>query len=79
VLQRQSNLGIAPEIALSAEKVDNGRHPIKCDFWSVGQQLTRDLPPDLKAVMDNQVFGWHERASILWNGEVGKWTLLLQK
>jgi hypothetical protein len=79
VLQQQNPLGIAPEITLDAEMVDNGRHHIKYDFWGIGQQLTQDLPPDLKTVMDNQVFWLDERALILWNGEVGKWALLLQK
>jgi hypothetical protein len=29
--------------------------------------------------MENQVFWLHERSLILWNEEVGKWPLLLQK
>ena len=29
--------------------------------------------------MNNQVFWLDERALILWNGEVGKWSMLLQK
>jgi hypothetical protein len=79
LLQQQNRLGLGPEIALDAEIVDNGRHHIKFDFWGMGQQLTRDLPPALMAVQDNQVFWLHERSLILWNGEVGKWSLLLQK
>ena len=64
---------------LEADKVDNGRHHIKLDFWAIGRQLTGNLPAPLKAVMDNQVFWLHDRSLILWNGEVGKWSLLLQK
>jgi hypothetical protein len=59
--------------------VDDGRHHIDYDFWGIGRQLTQDLPPALNAVMENQVFWLHERALILWNGEVGKWPLMLQK
>jgi hypothetical protein len=79
LLRQQNKAGLGPEIALGTETVDNGRHHIKYDFWGIGQQLTKDLPPDLKAVQDNQVFWLHERSLILWNGEVGKWSLLLQK
>lgn len=79
LLERQNTLGLGSEITLGAETVDDGRHHIKHDFWEIGQQLTQDIHPDLKAVMDNQVFWLHERALILWNGEVGKWSLLLQK
>jgi hypothetical protein len=79
LLQQQNMLGLGPEIALNAETVDDGRHHIKYGFWEIGQQLTKDLQPDLKAIMDNQVFWLDERALILWNGEVGKWSLLLQK
>jgi hypothetical protein len=79
LLQQQNQLGLVPEIALGAETVDDGRHHIKYDFWGIGRQLTVDIEPALKAVMDNQVFWLHERALILWNGEVGKWSMLLQK
>lgn len=79
LLQRQNALGLGPEIALNAETVDDGRHHVKYGFWEIGQQLTKDIQPALKAVMDNQVFWLDERALILWNGEVGKWSLLLQK
>lgn len=79
LLKQQNRLGLGPEITLDAETVDNGRHHIKYDFWGIGQQLTQGLPSDLKAVLDNQVFWLHERSLILWNGEVGKWSLLLQK
>ncbi|HSQ40426.1 MAG TPA: DUF4037 domain-containing protein [Anaerolineales bacterium] len=79
LLQQQNQLGIAPEMPLDAKVVDAGRHYIQVDFWEIGRQLTKDLPPALKAVLDNQVFWLDERNLILWNGEVGKWTLLLQK
>ncbi len=79
LLKQQNALGIAPEVTLGEEQVDNGRHHIKYDFWDIGQQLTNGITPALKAVMDNQVFWLDERALILWNGEVGKWALLLQK
>jgi hypothetical protein len=79
LLLQQNQLGLGPKITLSAETVDDGRHHIKYGFWEIGQQLTKDIQPDLKAVMDNQVFWLHERALILWNGEVGKWSLLLQE
>ena len=79
LLEQQNQLDLGPQIALGAETVDNGRHHIKYDFWGIGQQLTGSLPPALQEVLDNQVFWLHERALILWNGEVGKWSLLLQK
>jgi hypothetical protein len=79
LLQQQNQMGLAPNIALDAETVDDGRHHIKYDFWEVGRQLTEDVQPALKAVMDNQVFWLHDRSLILWNGEVGKWSLLLQQ
>jgi hypothetical protein len=79
LLERQNELGIAPETKLDAEQVDDGRHHIKYDFGGIGRELVQDIPPSLKAVMENQVFWLHERSLILWNEEVGKWPLLLQK
>jgi hypothetical protein len=79
LLRQQNELGLVPPIELPADRVDNGRHHIEYDFWAIGRQLARDLPPPLKAVMDNQVFWLHDRSLILWNEEVGKWPLLLQK
>jgi hypothetical protein len=79
LLEQQNQLGLGPQIELSADTVDDGRHHIHYDFWRIGRQLTEDLDPALKAVMDNQIFWLHERSLILWNGEVGKWSLLLQK
>ena len=79
LLEQQNQLGITPTLAIKADKVDDGRHHIKYDFWEIGRQLTSNVQPALKAVMDNQVFWLHERNLILWNGEVGKWSLLLQR
>jgi len=79
LLQQQNRLALAPQITLNTETVDDGRHHIKYDFWEIGQQLTQNIQPALQAVIDNQVFWLDERALILWNGEVGKWSLLLQK
>jgi len=79
LLRQQNELGLAPPIKLEADTVDNGRHHIKYDFWAIGRQLTANLPAPLKAVMDNQVFWLHDRSLILWNEEVAKWAMLLQK
>ena len=79
LLQHQNELGIAPEIAIRVDKATDGRHHLACDFWGIGRQTAGKLPPELRAVMDNQVFWLHERQLILWNEEVGKWPLLLQK
>lgn len=79
LLQQQNRMGIVPAIALDAEQVDDGRHHIKVDYWAIGRKIAEGLPPALQAVMDNQVFWLHERSLILWNGEVGKWSLLLQE
>jgi hypothetical protein len=79
LLRQQNQLALGPEIALDADTVDDGRHHVKYGFGAMGQQLTQDLASDLKAVLDSQVFWLHERSLILWNGEVGKWSLLLQQ
>jgi hypothetical protein len=79
LLQQQNQMGLGPKITLGAEPLDGGRHHIKYDFWGIGRQLAKGIPPALKAVMDNQVFWLQERALILWNGEIGKWSLLLQR
>jgi len=52
---------------------------MKVDFWGIGRKLTAALQPPLKTIMHNQVFWLHEKSLILWNGEVGKWALFLQK
>ena len=79
LLQEQNKLGISPPITLKMEKASDGRHFMDLDFWGVGNILSADLPPALNTVMNNQVFWLHDRNQILWNGEVGKWALLLQK
>ena len=79
LLQQQNRLGITPTLALEAETVDDGRQHIKYDFGGIGRQLAEGIPPPLKSLMEHQV-GWlHERSLILWNEEVGKWSLLLQQ
>ncbi|MDF1514192.1 MAG: DUF4037 domain-containing protein [Anaerolineae bacterium] len=79
LLKLQNNLGLAPKIALNAQIVDDERHHMNVDFWSIGRKLSANLQPPLKTILDNQVFWLHERSLILWNGEVGKWSMLLQK
>jgi hypothetical protein len=79
LLQEQNRLGISSEIGLRANRVDDGRHHIKYDFWAVGNALGRKIRPPLSSLSRNQVFWLHNRALILWNEEVGKWSLLLQK
>jgi len=64
---------------MEAEKVDDGRHHMKYDFWEIGRKLVENIQPPLKLLMGNQVFWLHEKSLILWNEEVGKWSLLLQK
>jgi len=79
LLQQQNRLGLTPAIALEAGMADDGRHHIKYDFWGIGRQLVEGLQPPLKSLMENQV-GWlHEKSLILWNEEIGKWSLLLQR
>jgi hypothetical protein len=79
LLERQNSLGISPQITLKKEKVNGGRHHIKYDFWQVGQQLSKSIQPPLKSLIENEVFWMDNRSLILWNEEVGKWSLLLQK
>jgi hypothetical protein len=79
LLEQQNSLGISPKITLKREKVEGGRHHIKYDFWGVGRQLSKGIQPPLKSLMDNEVFWLDDRNLILWNEEVGKWSLLLQK
>ena len=69
----------SPKITLSAAQVDDGRHHINIDFWRIGQRLGKGIPAQLKAIDRNQVFWLHERQLILWNEEVGKWPIFLQK
>jgi hypothetical protein len=79
LLAHQNNLGITSKITLKKAKVDDGRHHIDIGFWQIGNQLAKYILPPLKSLTDNEVFWLHERNLILWNEEVGKWTLLLQK
>jgi hypothetical protein len=79
LLEVQNSLGISPEVTLKLEKLGGGHHNMKYDFWGVGSQLAKDVQPPLKALMENEVFWLDHRNYILWNEEVGKWSLLLQK
>ncbi len=79
LLDAQNALDISPKITLSAAQVDDGRHHINIDFWRIGQRLGEGIPAQLKAIDRNQVFWLHERQLILWNEEVGKWPIFLQK
>jgi hypothetical protein len=79
LLEAQNAMGIAPKIALGAKQVDDGRHHIDMDFWKIGQRTGQRIPPQLKTLQDNEVFWLDERQLILWNEEVGKWTMFLQK
>jgi hypothetical protein len=79
LVEAQNELGITPQIATEPKKADDGRHYVDCDFRSIVCALSRNMPPRLQSLLDNQVFWLHERALILWNEEVGKWPLLLQR
>lgn len=79
LLRQQNELGIVPECTLKPDQAEDGRHHIHYNFGEIGNQIAGQIQPPLKAVMENQVFWLHETSLILWNGEVGKWSLLLQK
>jgi hypothetical protein len=79
LVEAQNELGITPEIVTQPKQADDGRHYVDCDFRSIVRALSQDMPPRLQSLLDNQVFWLHERALILWNEEVGKWSLLLQR
>jgi len=79
LIQHQNALGIAPEIAVKVNRATDGRHHLACDFWGIGRRTAGRISPELRSVIDNQVFWLHERQLILWNEEVGKWPLLLQQ
>ncbi len=79
LLGQQNKLGITPAITVKAEKMDDGRHHMGNILGEIGRQLADNLQPPLSALMENQVFWLHERSLILWNEEVGKWPMLLQK
>ena len=79
LLRYQNELGIAPEIPIEVQKEKNKRHYLACDFWSIGSKTAGNLPSRLQSLQENEVFWLHEKQLILWNGEVGKWVLFLQK
>jgi hypothetical protein len=79
LLAQQNELGITPAISMQTETVDDGRHHVSGDYGGIGRSIAEHVRPPLKAVIENQVFWLHERNLILWNEEVGKWSLLLQK
>jgi len=79
LLAQQNRLGIAPRVTLKKTKAHDGRHYINYDFWRIGNLLAGKLQPPLKTLMENEVFFMDDRSLILWNEEVGKWILHLQK
>jgi hypothetical protein len=79
LLDHQNKLGITAPIKLRQERFKGGRHHIKYDYWGVGNQISKQIKPPLKALNYNEVFWMDSRSYILWNEEVGKWSLLLQK
>ena len=79
LLRHQNELRIAPEIPIELQKETNRRHYLACDYWDIGRKTAGKLPPRLQSLQDNEVFWLHEKQLILWNEEVGKWVLFLQK
>ncbi len=79
LLQQQNKLGITPEITLQVKEDDGGRHHNNYDFWGIGSRIAECLQPPMKALMENQTDWLDERTLLLWNEEIGKWPLLLQK
>lgn len=79
LLEQQNKLGIAPRMTLKKTKAHDGRHALNFDFWRIGNLLTGKLQPPLKTLMEEEVFFMNDRSLILWNEEVGKWILHLQK
>jgi hypothetical protein len=79
LLQAQNDLRLMLPISAKPQKATDGRHHVDCDFRGIVRGLGQDMPPQLQSLLDNQVFWLHERALILWNEEVGKWPLLLQR
>jgi len=78
LLQQQNKLGLTPPITVKAHQMHDGRHHMSGDLGEIAWQLEHIQPP-LNSLRENEVFWLHERSLILWNGEVGKWSLLLQK
>jgi hypothetical protein len=79
LMREQNQLGIAPKMALPAKRVDDGRHHNQYDFWRISSNLAKTLRPPLNALSADEVWWLHEKRLILFNGEVGKWSLMLQK
>lgn len=79
LVRAQNELGLTPPLALRAERVDDGRHHVQLGLGEIGRALAERLEPTLRSVSENQVSWLHEQSLILWNGEVGKWSLLLQR
>jgi hypothetical protein len=79
LLRCQNELGIAPEVPIELQKATDGRHYLACDYWGIGRTTGGQLSPRLQALRDNELFWLHDRQLILWNEEVGKWVLFLQK
>jgi hypothetical protein len=79
LLQAQNELRLTPDIVNEPRKADDGRHYLDCDFRAIVNGLSQEIPAQLQSILDNQVFWLHERSLILWNEEVGKWPLLLQR
>lgn len=79
LLDAQNDLCLTSRIVAKPTKARDGRHHVDCDFRAIVRGLSEDVPPQLQSILDNRVSWLHERALILWNEEVGKWPLLLQR
>jgi hypothetical protein len=79
LLDAQNDLRLTSLIGAKPSKARDGRHHVDCDFRAIVQGLSQDVPPGLQSLRDNQVFWLHEKALILWNHEVAKWPLFLQR
>jgi len=79
LLEAQNALGITSPIVAEPRAAEDGRHHLDPGFRAIVNPLAQSIPARLKSILDNQVFWLHERSLILWNEEVGKWPLLLQR
>jgi hypothetical protein len=79
ILDHQNQLKISPPLEHNQEKLISGRHHIKVDFLGIGNQVSHHIKPPLNSLIQNEVFWLDSRNHILWNEEVGKWSLLLQR
>ncbi|MCJ7738935.1 MAG: DUF4037 domain-containing protein, partial [Anaerolineae bacterium] len=79
VLRYQDEMGIAPEIPIEVKRATDGRHYLDCDFWAIGRKTAGRIPPDIKALQNNEVFWLDNKQQILWNEECGKWVQFLQR